>query len=480
MTRSPGGSNDRPALRRTVDAFAALTRDGVAPRTPDELEQGLDALFDRIAASQPDACELGRPGVGRGVGRGLRPGLRRWSLVAVTACVCVLVGLKIAWNTRKPSGVPERPALTYQIDGGSVSEGGYLRESGHAGIKLSFNEGSRVVLTPGTRGRLRSVDPSGARVAIEHGTAAFQVTQGGDRRWSVEVGPFVVKVKGTVFTVSWDSSNERFELGLRHGSVVVSGPVSGGDIVLRTGQRLIVNLATAETLIMEEKREQTPGERGGAPTEPSADPAADPRPDPATDPARTMPAVESRAPLTKVRSAGPTASANTPTNALGTTLKTSAAKGTWADELANGHWDRILEDVERTGMKAALEEASSEDLFALANAARYRRRMELARAALLAERRRFPRAPRALDALFLLGRVDESGDGDRARAIAWYDEYLAQASTGAYVAEALGRKMTLANEIGGAERARPVAEEYLRLFPNGSYAGAARALRRAP
>jgi TolA-binding protein len=438
MTSPPGG----PREPRALDAFAELTRDAVAPRTDDELEQGLDALFDRIGTGQ----------TARGPGRRLG----RWWPVAVSACVCSLVALKVVSDSRKHSHPPDRPALVYQIDGGSVSEGGYLRESGHAGIKLSFNEGSNVMLMPGTRGRLRSVDPSGARVAIEHGTASFQVTQGGDRRWLVEVGPFLVTVKGTVFSVSWDSSSERFELGLRRGRVVVSGPVSGGDIVLRAGQRLIVNLADAETLIMEEK-----------PEEAAAEPAESPA---------TVPAVEPRA--TKARAAGVSPAAAAATSAQAAVPR--SGKTRWADELASGHWDRILEDVERTGMKAALEEASSEDLFALANAARYRRRMELARAALLAERRRFPSSPRALDALFLLGRVDESGDGARARAIAWYDEYLAQAPRGAYVAEALGRKMTLANEIGGPERARPVAEEYLRLFPKGSYAGAARALRRIP
>jgi hypothetical protein len=37
--------------------------------------------------------------------------------------------------------------------------------------------------------------------------------------------------------------------------------------------------------------------------------------------------------------------------------------------------------------------------------------------------------------------------------------------------------MVLTKEIGGAASARPIAEEYLRRFPEGSYAGAARALR---
>jgi hypothetical protein len=127
-----------------------------------------------------------------------------------------------------------------------------------------------------------------------------------------------------------------------------------------------------------------------------------------------------------------------------------------------------------------LEKASSDDLFAVADAARYRRRMDLARAALLAVKKRFPGSSRALDAAFLLGRVEEANERGLVKAVAWYDEYLRRAPRGTYAAEALGRKMTLTNKLEGAEQARPLAEEYLRRFPNGSYAGSARALRRAP
>ena len=106
--------------------------------------------------------------------------------------------------------------------------------------------------------------------------------------------------------------------------------------------------------------------------------------------------------------------------------------------------------------------------------------MDLARDALLAERRRFPDSPRSLDAAFRLGRVEEASDRGLARAIEWYDEYLTRAPTGTYASEALGRKMTLMSKLGGPSRARPFAEEYLRRFPGGTYAGPARAFVRAP
>jgi TolA-binding protein len=102
--------------------------------------------------------------------------------------------------------------------------------------------------------------------------------------------------------------------------------------------------------------------------------------------------------------------------------------------------------------------------------------LDLADAALRAQRRRFPSSPRAAEAIFLLGRVAELRPAGRAVALQRYDEYLARAPTGTYAAEALGRKMTLVNEAEGAAKARPIADEYLRRFPAGSYAGAARTL----
>jgi TolA-binding protein len=151
----------------------------------------------------------------------------------------------------------------------------------------------------------------------------------------------------------------------------------------------------------------------------------------------------------------------------------------WREALASGQWDRILADVERDGVEASLRTLSSDELFALADAARYRRRTDLARSALLAQRERFPNSSRAPDAVFLLGRVEELRAEGKPRALQRYDEYLARAPNGTYAAEALGRRMILVKELEGPESARRIAVEYLRRFPQGSYAEAAHTLERA-
>jgi hypothetical protein len=148
----------------------------------------------------------------------------------------------------------------------------------------------------------------------------------------------------------------------------------------------------------------------------------------------------------------------------------------WSEDFAEGRWDRILKDAESGGIETVLGQASVDDLFILADAARYRHRPDLARAALLAERRRFPDSPRTQAATFLLGRVEESREGRRTQAIGWYDEYLANTPTGPLAAEALGRKMMLTADVHGPSQARPLAEDYLRRFPGGSYARSARLL----
>jgi TolA-binding protein len=338
-----------------------------------------------------------------------------------------------------------------RVEGGQVMQGGYLSESGAQGVRLFFDEGSRCALAPGGRGRLRVDHAAGVRLVLERGSASLQITPSPEPRWSVESGPFLVTVKGTDFTVGWDPTSEQFELALRKGRVVVSGPVVGDAFEVRPGQKLRVSLPKAETVITEERPSGL-----GTPAASSPSPPGD--------------ALSSGAPV-----AAEAAKANG-SGAAPSPSSSAMSQRQWRGALANGEWDRILVEAERAGIQGTLETAASDDLFALADAARYRRRLDLAQAALLAHRRRFPSSPRAAEAIFLLGRVGELRPAGRVTALERYDEYLARAPAGTYAAEALGRKMTLLNEAGGAPKARAIAEEYLRRFPDGSYAGAARTL----
>jgi TolA-binding protein len=151
----------------------------------------------------------------------------------------------------------------------------------------------------------------------------------------------------------------------------------------------------------------------------------------------------------------------------------------WMATLSANKAAAVVADAERRGLAAVLERADSEDLWALANAARYAGRYPLARQALNAHRKRFPSADRSRQAAFLLGRLHEGDPGGPTDALGWYDRYLAEAHDGVDVSDALGRKMTLLARWNRRTEALSVARDYLRKFPRGTYAHAARALVRS-
>ncbi len=146
--------------------------------------------------------------------------------------------------------------------------------------------------------------------------------------------------------------------------------------------------------------------------------------------------------------------------------------------MAQGDFQSVLADAEQRGLAHTLETASVADLTVLADAARYVRRGDVSRRTYLAVRERFPRSGTAREAAFFLGGLaeDESGVAAVKTAVEWYERYMGDSPSGTYAAQALGRQMILVHKLRGADAARPIASDYLRRFPYGPYADAARKL----
>lgn len=408
-----------------VEAAATVLRATARPMSPAQRQAGWQALSFRL-----------------GMRRRARP-VRLWLLLgalgATSATALVLT------QAGRDHAAPEPRALAYTVEGGAVDDGGYIRAFAATGARLRFAEGTELHLRPGARGRLGRIDGHGARFAIEQGEAEVKVTPLPNARWLVDAGPFLIAVRGTTFTASWDGATERLDVDMSKGLVSVTGPVADGEVAVRAGQHLTVNVARKEVVLRPVES------RPPAATAPSDAPAVADR--------TARPRVE---PVHRAASSLPRA-------------RTAEVRRSWVAALAAGDLDGILRDAEARGVATALAEASASELAALADAARYRRRDELARQVLLAERARFPASERAHDAAFLLGRLDDLGARGRVQAIEWYDRYLNEVPRGAYAAEALGRKMVATENTRGRAAARAIAQEYLRRFPTGTYASTARA-----
>ena len=402
-------------------------------------ERGKARLLDALAASKPPA----------------RGWSRRAAAVAVAvACACALL---FAWA--RP-----RSHLGLTVDGGAST--------------LRFSDGSTIALAEGARARVADVSAHGARILLESGEARARIVHAPGTAWSIEAGPFTIAVTGTAFDVGWRADEGTLDVRMIEGVVVVRGPQAPEGVVLHAGQRLVAGGAEASLRI----DTTAAPERSTSPTAEPAAPSASTKPPaaPVQDgPPQLAPSPSPSAAAAPVTMGGAPPNPPAPSSGAGSAAKPEpSAPPTWAQRVAAGDFAGVLAEADARGIDAALDGASLADLGALADAARYRGRFDLARRALVVERARFAGSREAANAAFLLGRIAEDAQGAPAAAVVLYDRYLAESPGGPFAEEALGRKMVSLRRSAGLAAARSVAEEYLRRYPQGAYAAAARELSR--
>ena len=414
-------------LAPALEPFTRLARETLGHMTPEQCLRGeafVSARFARRKAERP-----------------------AWLVPAMAGVACAC-GVLLFWRHQRT--VAPAP-LTYVVENGTLADG-----RGHTGIDqpkriVRFSDGTEVRVEDGAQASVRFVTDHGAAFAMSRGSLHADVVHSPTSEWRFDAGPFVVRVTGTAFGLAWDPEQDRFDLRLEHGSVMVTSPVANDPIPLRAGQWLTIRMRSNEVFIRDLA--------GQAPTETSAEP-----------PLLVPSAVDDDA------SVAPPSAAEVPVKKA---LPVPSAGHHWAKDLAQGKAEQVVEEALRLGLDGVLAEASSGELAALADAARYCRREELARKTMLAERRRFAGSRGAVDAGLLLGRLAEAEHND-SQALSWFNAYLTEAPSGRYASEALGRKMALVRRSGGAGAARAIAEEYLSKYPDGTYASAARAISKSP
>jgi hypothetical protein len=386
------------------------------------------------------------------VQRAPRSSRRTFQVVAAAALVAASVAVTLGLRDR---------AITYEVVNGTVSEGGYIA-TGDAEASLRFSDRSELGVAAGTRVRVSRLQVHGARVMLEGGTLHVRIHHEPGTAWTLDAGPYVVHVTGTEFDLGWRADEQTFDLRLHAGSVVVEGPLADAGVRVAAGQHLVANGQAGTLALVDELNAHAPSMEGAPPTSASTSPSG--------EPIAQVAAMQTDADTDAPRGA---ASRDTAAAPHGHT-EAQGAKG-WTARIARGDFDGVVADAERRGVERALAESSVADLAALADASRYARRQDLARRALMAQRARYPGSMQARDASFFLGGLAENQKDDAA-AVAWYDGYLVENANGAYVPQALGRKMLLLQRLKGAASALPIASEYLARFPDGAYARAANKL----
>lgn len=391
-----------------VKAFARLAQERLTGDAPPR-----DAGFERLQARMAESSQAS-----------VVP-WTRYAAVAMAALVLLGIG---SWFLTANRG------LTYRVDDAQVAADGKLF-GGSRGSQVSFSDGSRLGLWPGAQASVSELTAHGGHVRIEEGTSHVAIAHKPGAAWSLLAGPYTVHVTGTAFDIGWSARSQRFDISMQSGSVIITGPLAPNGVTLIGGQRLKAD----RDLVLDQA---------------GAEAAVDPVPPPVTEEPEGI-ALESLPPLDSSEPA-----------------RRPGARGpSWRELVASGKFASVLSDAEHRGVASVLASSNLEDLSALADAARYARRSDLAQRALLAQRQRFPRSPRARDAAFFLGTLSE-GQGNSS--LQWYDRYLQESPNGAYASQALGRKLMVVYGQHRSQEAQQLATEYAARYPKGPYASTAR------
>jgi ferric-dicitrate binding protein FerR (iron transport regulator) len=404
------------------------------------------ALRDHVWSSEDPADEAVERA--RLVTAATSPGKRRKA--AWVAVLSVAVALTVALVVYvSPSTTP--PVITFTIgaDDGVGEVGVYYAAPPELALPIVFSDGSAVVVQPRGGVRVQRADASHVALFLETGRARFDVNPRSGATWQISAGPYTVKLTGTSFDLTWSAVNTTFELVMHSGSVSVRGPGIESGIVVKDKRRF-TSRVTTDLSRPASSATASAGESASAGADRTA-PGADADPDSeSSDPER-------KAGLDR----------------RGTNPSSKEPAASWITLAAKGDYAEIVRAAEKQGLEAAISSVNVDELRALADAARFTGRTELAQRTLLAIRSRFPRTKAATAAAFIIGRLRD-GAGDPRSAVTWYDRYLAEG--GPLAAEAQGRRMIALDRIGNREGSRKAAHDYVRRFPDGPYIQQARDL----
>jgi hypothetical protein len=369
-------------------------------------------------------------------GAGSRYAVR--TALALAAVVALVAG---GW------GVSKWRAPGWTVDGAVAQGDGFVRAPADHGATIRFADGSAVAIAPATRARVVRADRR--HVVLEDGRAEVHIARGGPLlAWAFDAGPFTVKTSPGAVTMQWSGNDEQLDVWPSDSETTVQGGVAGSGVALHGGDHLTARVRQGELRVVRADGQVTTGSEPAPPSEPSSNAIVTTSPDDGT----AVPAP-------------PAPSSAMPTSHV-----------PWSTLVARGDYDTVLREATASGLDGVLDTRPLSDLTALADATRYRQRPDLARRALLAERKRFTSSKEARTAAFLLGRLEDD-QSNAAAAIPWYDRYLAEAPNGPFASDALGRKMIAVDRLQGPDAARAIADQYARKYPRGAYAAQAEALR---
>jgi hypothetical protein len=335
--------------------------------------------------------------------------------------------------------------MHFEVDGTTIGPDdagrGHLIASESIPVGIRLSDKSQINLQPHATVRLAALSDGVVIARLSQGTLDAEVVHQDGTNYQFFAGPFLVKVIGTAFRLTYHPESASMDLKMRAGEVEVMEP-NGSSRRVRAGQELHLSLPAQVDSLDE-----------GADADKAGDALLEGTGSDGTD-AR---GADVRSSDRDTRS--------------GTAL---APRGNvdFHELAVQGRFAQIVQAAQEQGVPSLLDHAPADQLQELAQAARYTGHLALAERVWVRMSARFSGKVSGLNAIFFLGRLDEQR-GRHASALNRYDSYLRSSPRGVYVQEAWGRKLQLIQKEQGAAAAAQVAQLYLSRFPKGPYAATA-------
>lgn len=401
--------------------------------------------------------------VGRAVER--RAPRRLGAMLALAGASLSMLVLFGWWFAADPS---ETARLSFTV--GETDRQGEFQAfytSSGASLPLEFSDGTRIELESRAGVRVSQENDQETLVWLEDGRARFDVVHRADAVWRIAAGPYSVHVTGTSFDLGWSNLKGTLVVEMRSGSVLVTGPGIDSGITVRGTERFVGRVEATVGSNSDKPEESANGTAEPRVAAVPADPAA-----PVQD--SNLGAVETSAAATPAAVGSlPARAERVPAMPPGGAPEPTSQATSWGTLAARGDYRRVVSEAEARGLASVLGSATSPELIALADAARFTGRADLAEQVLLVVRKRFSGSPRATGAAFVIGRMHDDS-GRLKSALVWYDRYLSEG--GPLSAEVAGRRMLTLHRLGETNGARQAGAAYLQRFPSGAYAEQARKL----
>jgi hypothetical protein len=303
---------------------------------------------------------------------------------------------------------------------------------------IDFSDGSEVAVRPDSQIRVQSITANGAAVSLERGSAHVSVVHREKTQWSFAAGPYRVAVIGTKFELKWNPDTGGMEVTMDDGVVEVEGPGLRRQRIV--SKQKLEAFAYPPSSAISDVIETPPEPEVVAKVE---------EPEPAP----------SRSAKKKFGTAKPVPS--------GPTWRYLADKG----DAKGAMWA-----ADQAGFTWLLNSMPKADVLLLGDTARAARDTVHATEAWLAVRSRFRGTPEANLAAIKLGSLAAEFQRNDALAQTWFARAVAESPNGPHSQTAMGLWLQSLVRSGSASKAKQVASDYLKRFPNGDQAETAQNL----